>query len=185
MGLELDTEEEDTFQGERVAPESMSNVEGLTQQDLQKMALDFNSDDEEEFDLDEPKVRLDEFGQVIDDADVISDEEWERLEKEERRNKPTFCQRCYRLRNYGMIDDELRPGWSKAETLMPEHFRKLIDTIKLKKCIIVTLVDVFDFHGSMLPDIAEIAGDNPVIVAVNKVDLLPADYQQNYLRAWI
>ena len=32
------------------------------------------------------------------------------------------CQRCYRLRNYGSVEDTLRPGFSDSDLLTPQRF---------------------------------------------------------------
>uniref|UniRef100_A0A7S2HU96 G domain-containing protein n=1 Tax=Octactis speculum TaxID=3111310 RepID=A0A7S2HU96_9STRA len=96
-----------------------------------------------------------------------------------------ICQRCHRLRNYGNVADDLRPGWSKSEALMPSHFEELIGALKGKRCVLVTMIDVFDFHGSVLPRLASLAGKNPLFVAVNKVDLLPSDYSPTRVRDWV
>jgi hypothetical protein len=37
--------------------------------------------------------------------------------------------------------------------------------------VVCYVVDVFDFHGSFLADMAEVVGRNPVILALNKVPL--------------
>jgi ribosome biogenesis GTPase A len=47
------------------------------------------------------------------------------------------------------------------------------------------LVDLFDFAGSVLPELDSIAGDNPVIVAANKADLLPPTMGKERARSWV
>ena len=126
-------------------------------------------------------------------------------EEEEEEEVSMVCQRCHRLRHYGLSDKRLegggggggggsskaadaedavsnsnsnspvllRPGWSGHEQLRPGFFRDLIEeNVRGKKCVVVTIVDVFDFHGSILPDIADLIGRNPLLVAVNKVSYL-------------
>jgi ribosome biogenesis GTPase A len=51
--------------------------------------------------------------------------------------------------------------------------------------VIVALVDLFDFSGSVLPELDAIAGDNPVIVAANKADLLPSKMGQTRAESWV
>lgn len=41
---------------------------------------------------------------------------------EEEEKKLVVCQRCYRLRNYGSVEDTLRPGFSDSDLLTPQRF---------------------------------------------------------------
>lgn len=43
-------------------------------------------------------------------------------EEEEEDEKLVVCQRCYRLRNYGSVEDTLRPGFSDSDLLTPQRF---------------------------------------------------------------
>lgn len=95
------------------------------------------------------------------------------------------CQRCYRLRQYGKVEDSLRPGWSEDALLTPERFESLLGEIKENSCIVICVVDLFDLQGSLLPNLRKIMGKNPLIVAANKVDLLPADAPLNRLKQWV
>jgi len=106
-------------------------------------------------------------------------------EKEEEGEEPVICQRCHRLRNYGVVDQGLRPGWSQHDSLNPKFFDQLLKQVRDKRCVVVTLIDAFDFHGSILPDLATVVGRNPLFVAVNKVDLLPSDYQPVRVKQWV
>jgi ribosome biogenesis GTPase A len=51
--------------------------------------------------------------------------------------------------------------------------------------VIIALVDLFDFSGSVLPELDAIAGDNPVILAANKADLLPSEMGQARVENWV
>jgi hypothetical protein len=109
----------------------------------------------------------------------------EASEEDEASEKVIFCQRCFRLRNYGKVEEGLRPGFSEHEALSPGAFKQLLSGIAKKNCVVVTMVDVFDFHGSILPDLASLVGRNPLFVAVNKVDLLPSDYSETRVKQWV
>lgn len=39
--------------------------------------------------------------------------------------------------------------------------------------LIVNVVDIFDFNGSLIPGLHRFIGDNPVLLVGNKVDILP------------
>lgn len=114
-----------------------------------------------------------------------------------------ICQRCYRLTHYGTIDPQLRvftknavavasrlskpvlPDLPNAD-LTPAKFRKCLEQLQSTNAVVVYLVDIFDFHGSFIPSLRDIIGsNNPVILAVNKVDLLPRDHKPIRVEAWI
>lgn len=96
-----------------------------------------------------------------------------------------ICQRCFRLQQYGSVEQSLRPGWSNHELLTPERFEFLLGEIKKTKGVVLCLVDLFDLHGSLLPNLRQIAGDNPIVIAANKIDLLPSDISEPRLKTWI
>mmetsp|Transcript_2490 Transcript_2490/g.3509 ORF Transcript_2490/g.3509 Transcript_2490/m.3509 type:complete len:768 (+) Transcript_2490:130-2433(+) len=85
-----------------------------------------------------------------------------------------ICKRCHRLQNFGEVSEELRPGWTEEPLLSQEAFQNLLLPLRQKSAVIIALVDLFDFSGSVLPQLDSIAGDNPVILAANKADLFPS-----------
>lgn len=95
------------------------------------------------------------------------------------------CQRCFRLHQYGHVDNTLRPGFSSHELLTAEHFTKLLGVIRETSCVVLCLVDIFDLEGSILKDLKHIAGKNPVLIAANKVDLIPKNVSNVRLTNWI
>lgn len=100
-------------------------------------------------------------------------------------NKKVICKRCHQLQNFGSVEKKLRPGWTDEPTLSQEEFRKLLLPLRQKKAVILALVDLFDFSGSVLPELDRIAGDNPVILAANKADLLPSEMGQIRAENWV
>lgn len=132
---------------------------------------------------------------------------------EEDKAAEAVCQRCYRLSHYGAIDPELRvqsprrmlekrtdekekrdrneqpakrhdpPG---KRVLTPATFRKNLEQLQSKSAVVIYLVDVFDFHGTFLPGLRDLVGNRcPIILAVNKVDLLPERYKPDRVERWI
>jgi ribosome biogenesis GTPase A len=99
--------------------------------------------------------------------------------------KPAICKRCHGLQNFGKIDDALRPGWTSEPTLSQEKFRNLLKPLRDKPAVIIALVDLFDFSGSVLAELDGIAGKNPVILAANKVDLLPDKMGTTRVESWV
>lgn len=99
--------------------------------------------------------------------------------------KKVICKRCHGLQNFGEAPEMLRPGWTNEPSLSQEKFRNLLLPLRTKPAVIVALVDLFDFSGSILPELDAIAGDNPVIVAANKADLLPSKMGQTRAETWV
>ena len=61
------------------------------------------------------------------------------------------------------------------EELRPEYFVSLLRDISRRRCVVVAIVDLFDFHGSLVPDLPLVVGaENDLILVGNKIDLLPA-----------
>ena len=79
--------------------------------------------------------------------------------------KKTICKRCHGLQNFGEVSESLRPGWTEEPALSQEKIRNLLLTLREKPAVIIALVDLFDFAGSILPELDAIAGENPVIIA--------------------
>lgn len=75
-----------------------------------------------------------------------------------------ICQRCFKISHY----NQLTPV-----TVNPEHFNTILKKIGQEKALVVKIIDLFDFNGSMLPGFARLMRFNPVVVAINKIDLLP------------
>ena len=96
-----------------------------------------------------------------------------------------ICQRCFRLQQYGKVEESLRPGWSDHELLTPERFQSLLAVIKDSKAVVLCIIDIFDLKGSLLANLKSIAGSNPIVIAANKVDLLPTDASIGRLTNWI
>jgi len=129
-----------------------------------------------------------ESGESVDSlVNLSADEMAEKmgLDIELLSRKKVLCKRCHGLQNFGTVEQKLRPGWTDEPTLSQEQFRKLLLPLKEKKAVILALVDLFDFSGSVLPELDEIAGDNPVILAANKADLLPSQMGQNRAENWV
>lgn len=83
-----------------------------------------------------------------------------------RKNQLT-CQRCYFLRHH---NTPLHVSVAAVD------YEVMISRATSQHCVILLLVDLLDFPGSVWPKLATLIGNkNPVIIAGNKVDLLPED----------
>lgn len=93
------------------------------------------------------------------------------LEKEE-----VICQRCFKLKHYNEVQDV---------NLTDDDFLKILNEIGSSDSLIVKVVDIFDFNGSWLPGLHRFAGNNPVLLIGNKVDLLPKSVKRSKLIHWM
>lgn len=53
-----------------------------------------------------------------------------------------YCQRCFRLRHYNEIQDV---------SLTDDDFLRLLNELGQTEALIVNVVDIFDFNGSLIP----------------------------------
>lgn len=91
-------------------------------------------------------------------------------------NNELYCQRCFRLRHY----NEIAPV-----SLSDDDFLRLLSQLGKTKALIVYVVDIFDFNGSLIPGLHRFVGDNPILLVGNKEDLLPRSLRRSKLRDWI
>lgn len=87
-----------------------------------------------------------------------------------------YCQRCFRLRHYNEIQDV---------NLTDDDFLRLLNELGKKEALIVNVVDIFDFDGSLIPGLHRFVGDNPLIMVGNKVDILPKSLKRPKLTQWM
>ena len=165
--------------------EKLSKIE-----DMQKMQEKANSNDwspEDEIDYLLRQADPEQADEQEEMLNITPEEMAEKLglDLEALSRKKVLCKRCHGLQNFGTVEQKLRPGWTDEPTLSQEQFRKLLLPLKQKTAVILALVDLFDFSGSVLPELDEIAGDNPVILAANKADLLPSTMGQTRAENWV
>lgn len=75
-----------------------------------------------------------------------------------------ICQRCFKMTHYNQL--------SKVK-VDEDYFVQVIKGIGQRKALIVKIVDLFDFDGSWLDELFRLIPHNPVLVAMNKIDLFP------------
>ncbi|KCV72707.1 hypothetical protein H696_00286 [Fonticula alba] len=86
------------------------------------------------------------------------------------------CQRCFFLRHYGRVT---------PVSLKAEDYRQILQQIRERQALLVLVVDLFDFPGSLVRDLPDVVGWDQVILAANKSDILPRDACRNRLKRWI
>jgi len=89
---------------------------------------------------------------------------------------PAVCQRCFRIRHYNE---------ASSVTVDQDEFLKLLGSIARTNSLVVHIVDLFDFEGSMISGLQRFIGNNEVLLVVNKTDLLPRVTNWNRLRNWV
>ncbi len=89
---------------------------------------------------------------------------------------PIICQRCFRIKNYNE---------ASGITLNQDDFLRLLTHVGGTDSLVVNIVDIFDFEGSMISGLARFVGTNPVILVVNKIDLLPKVTNYNRIVNWV
>ena len=86
------------------------------------------------------------------------------------------------------VGDDSEPDDSPIDPSMdPQTFIDLLLPLSNKNVVILALIDLFDFNsGSILTNLDKIAGPkNTVILAANKVDLLPAGVGLSRVENWV
>jgi ribosome biogenesis GTPase YqeH len=87
-----------------------------------------------------------------------------------------YCQRCFRLKNYNdIIDTELTS----------DDFLKILQGIADQDALVVNVIDVFDVTGTIVRGLIRHIGGNDLIVAANKIDLLPRSVNHAKIKHWL
>ena len=87
-----------------------------------------------------------------------------------------LCQRCFRLNHYHDLQET---------TLTKDDFLNILQTIGEQNALIVYIIDIFDFNGSLIPGIQRHLLDNDIFVVANKRDVLPKSLKDKKITDWI
>lgn len=90
--------------------------------------------------------------------------------------EPVICQRCFRIRNYNE---------ASSVAVDQDDFLRLLGGIGGTNSLVVHIVDLYDFEGSLISGLQRFVGQNPVLLVVNKIDLLPKSMNVNRIRNWV
>ena len=158
-------------------------------QKLQEKAqsnAEWSPEDEIEYLIQSSEGNVDSSSQdAFSDIDIGGMAEQMGLDLLEMSQKKVICKRCHGLQHFGKVEASLRPGWTQEPLMSQEKFRNLLTPLREKPAVLIALVDLFDFAGSVLPELDAIAGDNPVLLAANKVDLLPPKMGHHRAENWV
>lgn len=89
---------------------------------------------------------------------------------------PVICQRCFRIKNYNEIS---------SETPNQDDFLKMLAHVGDTQSLVIHIVDIFDFEGSLITGLQRFVGTNPILLVVNKIDLLPKVTNWNKIVNWV
>lgn len=87
-----------------------------------------------------------------------------------------LCKRCFKLKNYHQLQET---------SLTKDDFLKILQTIGEKDCLVVYIIDLFDFNGSMIQGLMRHIAYNDVLVLANKRDILPKSVKERKLEHWV
>lgn len=109
------------------------------------------------------------------------------LKKKHHQLKTVLCGRCHLLSHGHMITAVGgNGGYSGGKQFVSaEELREKLSHLRHEKALVVKLVDIIDFNGSFLARVRDLAGANPIILVVTKVDLLPKGTDFNCIGDWV
>lgn len=87
-----------------------------------------------------------------------------------------YCQRCFRLRHYNEIVDV---------NITDDEFLKLLHEVGDSDALVVNVVDIFDFNGSVIPGLSRFVSGNDVLLVGNKKDILPKSVKDGKVTQWL
>ncbi|XP_074590313.1 putative nitric oxide synthase [Curcuma longa] len=122
----------------------------------------------------------------IDAPGYVNAETYE-LKKRHRQLRTVLCGRCKLLSHGHMVTAVGGHGGYPGgkQFISAEELRDKLSHLRHEKVLIVKLVDIVDFNGSFLARIRDLAGANPIILVITKVDLLPRGTDLNCIGDWV
>lgn len=96
--------------------------------------------------------------------------------KKEINDDYILCQRCFQLRHYHKLNQT---------NLTKDDYLKILQSIGEKNCLVVYILDLFDFNGCQIQGLMRHIGGNDVYVLTNKRDVLPKSLKEVKLEHWV
>lgn len=87
-----------------------------------------------------------------------------------------YCQRCFRLRHYNDITDV---------SISDDEFLSLLHEVGDSDALVVNVIDIFDFNGSVIPGLPRFVSGNDVLLVGNKQDILPKSVKTGKVTQWL
>lgn len=98
------------------------------------------------------------------------------IEKAAEDGGELYCQRCFRLRHYNDIVDV---------HISDDEFLTLLHEVGDSQALVVNVVDIFDFNGSVIPGLSRFVSGNDVLLVGNKKDILPKSVKDGKVTQWL
>ncbi len=73
----------------------------------------------------------------------------------------------------------------QSSPLTKKDFLNILQYIGEQDCLVVYMIDLFDFNGSIIPGLTRHVNDNDILVLANKRDLLPKSLNDRRLKQWL
>lgn len=86
-----------------------------------------------------------------------------------------ICQRCFKLRHYGQFFTVPTVG---------KEYEKLLIAANKEQNLLVYVIDLFNFDGSIIGDLMDYVPHCPIFVVINKYDLLPKSLKEDKIKYW-
>lgn len=86
-----------------------------------------------------------------------------------------LCKRCFRLINHNESPDAHYTN---------EDFLNILKQVEKEDCLVIYLLDFFDFIGSNIAEVERVIQNKDHIIVANKIDLMPKAVKENKLRRW-
>ena len=87
-----------------------------------------------------------------------------------------LCKRCFRLKNYHEL---------QKTSLTNDDFLKILQEIGNHNCLVVYIVDLFDYNGSIINGLTRHLNNNDILVVGNKRDVLPKSVKDIKIEHWL
>lgn len=87
-----------------------------------------------------------------------------------------YCQRCFRLRHYNEISDV---------NISDDDFLSLLHSVGESDALVVNVIDIFDFNGSIIPGLSRFTSGNDILLVGNKKDILPKSVKTGKVTQWL
>ncbi len=86
-----------------------------------------------------------------------------------------LCKRCYRLIHHNESPDSHYTN---------EDFLNILKQVEAEDCLVIYLLDFFDFIGSNIAEVERVIQNKDHIIVANKIDLMPKAVKEKKLRQW-
>ncbi len=86
-----------------------------------------------------------------------------------------LCKRCYRLIHHNESPDSHYTN---------EDFLQILKQVEQEDCLVIYLLDFFDFIGSNIIEVERVIRNKDHIIVANKIDLMPKAVKETKLKRW-